>query len=99
MLNGFMIQLINTVKPKPFQSLATCFIEEKSICTIIGNIMAQTKMATGILTVEILISLSVLMESPPMIPTAIPTPMHKSTQRVRYFSKNPIDFFASRSSY
>jgi hypothetical protein len=50
MVNGLMSQLTTTVSPSPFQLRETYFNEEKSIWTIMGKIISQTKTATGMLT-------------------------------------------------
>src|SRR5690554_6653552 len=55
-----------------------------------GKIISHTKMATGMLTVAILISLRTVIELPSTLPRIMPPTMQSATHKLSYLSKNPM---------
>ena len=100
MVNGFISQFVVQVMANPRGRLTECAILPKSTFTIMGYIMIQIRIATGMDTFAYSHFEIVSGNADHSLPTATPVMMQIATHRLRYFSKKlrpPSGFFSSGS--
>ena len=94
MVNGLMAQFRMRVRPTGLTLLPALTTSPKSILTMMGYIIKKRQIAMGIETTGAPPTSTVRPSrnratSGASRPSRIPAPMHRITQTVRYFSKNP----------
>jgi L-asparaginase II len=84
MVNGLIAQFITRVKMTGLGALTAFTTSLKSICSIMGYIMAKRNIATGILTWATCRELRSWAAAGKAAPRPIPARMHNATHTVKY---------------